>query len=123
MYPTWRFCTCDTEYWSFTENHIGKRFWTEILPFFKSLETQTWNEILVKARDNNHPIQADELSHKAQKRLSQLHIEAESIVSLRVSGTHRVYGYFSEFSFCILWYDDDHGDNNECVCRSRLKHT
>lgn len=26
-------------------------------------------------------------------------------------------------SMVFAWYDDDHGDNNKCVCRSRLKHT
>ncbi|CUP62134.1 Uncharacterized phage-associated protein [Anaerostipes hadrus] len=32
-------------------------------------------------------------------------------------------GYMVEKVFNILWYDDNHGDNNRCVCRSYLKHT
>lgn len=59
----------------------------------------------------------------AQDRLFEKRIEAESLISLRLTGTHRLYGYMTGRVFNILWYDDDHGDNAECVCRSRLKHT
>lgn len=59
----------------------------------------------------------------AQKRLAQRHIEQDSIISLRLSATHRIYGYITGAVFNILWYDGNHGDNATCVCRSRLKHT
>lgn len=59
----------------------------------------------------------------SQERLASKYIEAESLISLRVTGNHRLYGYMTGRVFNVLWYDDDHGDNDKCVCRSRLKHT
>lgn len=56
-------------------------------------------------------------------RLAEKYIELDSIISLRLTGKHRLYGYIQKSTFYVLWYDDNHGDNNECVCRSNLKHT
>lgn len=97
--------------------------WDEILPRIKALESQTWNEILVRDKKLNHSINVEELSKIAQDRLANRFIEAESLISLRVTGNHRIYGYMTGRVFNILWYDDDHGDNKTCVCRSHLKHT
>ena len=50
-------------------------------------------------------------------------IEAESLISLRLTGNHRLYGYMTGRVFNVLQYDNNHGDNSTCVCRSYLKHT
>jgi len=121
--PAWSFSNIDQDMWSFTQQHIGDFIWTEILPRLKSLETQTWSEILVRDKKMNHSINVYELNKTAQDRLTEKYIEAESLISLRITGNHRLYGYMSGRVFNILWYDDDHGDNNTCVCRSYLKHT
>ncbi len=102
---------------------MGSLFWTEILPRLKSLESQTWSEILVRDKKQNHSLDLSELNKVAQDRLASKYIEAESLISLRVTGSHRLYGYMTGRVFNVLWYDDDHGDNSTCVCRSRLKHT
>ena len=39
--------------WPFTQEHIGELIWTEIVPRLKALESQTWNEILVKDKKQN----------------------------------------------------------------------
>jgi hypothetical protein len=121
--PAWSFANADQDMWSFTQAHIGNLIWTEILPRLKALETQTWNEILVKDKKQNHSINVQDLSKAAQNRMVAKYIEAESLISLRVTGNHRLYGYMIGRVFNILWYDDDHGDNSTCVCRSYLKHT
>ncbi len=121
--PAWTFANSDQEMWPFTQEHIGELIWDEILPRLKALESQTWNEILVRDKKLNHSINVEELSKIAQDRLANRFIEAESLISLRVSGNHRIYGYMTGRVFNILWYDDDHGDNKTCVCRSHLKHT
>lgn len=121
--PAWCFVNSDQENWAFTKEHIGELIWTEILPRLKSLETQTWSEILVKNKKQNHSIDIRELNKTAQNRLAGRYIEAEFLISLRLTGNHRIYGYMTGKVFNILWYDDDHGDNNTCVCRSCLKHT
>lgn len=121
--PAWRFLNSDDEMWSFSANHIGERIWLEIIPHLKAFESQTWGEILINSKKQNHSIKVDALNKAAQDRLSSKYIEAESLISLRLTGNHRLYGYMTGNVFNILWYDDNHGDNKTCVCRSHLKHT
>ena len=123
QHPSWNFNGCDEEKWASTEACVGDLFWTELLPHLKSWETQTWSQILVDAKKQNHAIVTERLNPIAQKRLAERFIEAESIISLRISGTHRIYGYMVGAVFHILWYDFEHGDNPLCVCRSYKKHT
>ncbi len=121
--PTWLFNNADQKMWAFTKEHIGELLWTEILPRLKAFESQTWREILIYDKKKNHSLNLDKLNKKAQERLLEKYIEAESIISLRINGSHRLYGYMTGSTFNILWYDDDHGNNDNCVCRSYLKHT
>lgn len=121
--PAWSFANADREMWPFTQEHVGERIWTELIPRLEALETQTWNEILVRDKKQNHSIALESLSKLAQDRVAEKYIEAESLISLRMTGNHRLYGYMSGRVFNILWYDDNHGDNSTCVCRSFLKHT
>ena len=99
------------------------QFSTKIFPRLQAFETQTWNEILIHNKKQNHPLDLTKLNKAAQIRLASRHIEVESLISLRINSTHRLYGYMTGRVFNILWYDDDHGNNNTCVCRSHLKHT
>lgn len=121
--PAWSFANSDQEMWSLTQEHIGALIWTEILPRLKSLESQTWSEILVRDKKQNHSINVENLNKIAQARLAAKYIEAEALISLRLTGSHRLYGYMTGRVFNVLWYDDNHGDNCTCVCRSYLKHT
>ncbi|MCI8639145.1 MAG: hypothetical protein HFG41_08395 [Coprococcus sp.] len=121
--PAWSFANSDQDMWSFTKEHVGELIWTEILPRLKALESQTWNEILVKSKKQNHSINVEDLNKVAQERLGAKYIEAESLISLRITGNHRLYGYMTGRVFNVLWYDDDHGDNKTCVCSSHLGHT
>ena len=122
-HPAWNFNSCDSGRWGFTQEQIGDTFWSEILPFFKALETKTWSDILLQSKKQNHSIDIQSLNPDAAKRLAERFIEQESIISLRLNGTHRIYGYMVEHVFNILWYDAEHGDNAFCVCRSHKKHT
>lgn len=117
--PSWCFRLCDKEYWTFD----AEDFMNEILPKLKDWEGQTWNEILVKANKQNHSIDAEKLNKVAKERLEMRQLEAAAIVSLRLNGTHRLYGYRIGSVFYVLWYDKDHGDNDICVCRSHKKRT
>lgn len=121
--PAWTFANLDQEMWTFSREHIGDLIWSKILPRLKALETQTWGEILLTNKKQNHLLDMNVLNKVAQDRLASKYIEAESLISLRITGKHRLYGYMSGRVFNILWYDDNHGDNSTCVCRSRHKHT
>ena len=122
-HPAWNFAASDRTMWPFSQDNAGGVFWGEILPFMKSLEAMTWQEILSRANNNHHFINPDSLNKVAQDRLTALHVEAESIMSLRLTGTHRLYGYMEGAVFHVLWYDPEHGDNDTCVCRSHRRHT
>lgn len=89
----------------------------------QALETQKWSDILLTSKKQNHSIELDKLNKVARDRLAEKMIEAEAIVSLRFTATHRLYGFMVGSVFNVLWYDDDHGDNKDCVCRSYKKHT
>ena len=119
--PAWSFANCDQIMWAFTKEHIGD-LWEEIFPRLQALESQTWGEILVKNKKMNHSINIENLNKVARDRLAERYIEYDSLISLRVTGNHRLYGYTIGRVFNILWYDDNHGNNNSCVCRSNLKH-
>ncbi|MBR3469107.1 MAG: hypothetical protein IKH28_05355 [Lachnospiraceae bacterium] len=121
--PAWTFNNVDQELWAFSKEHVGDAFWNEILPKLQAWESQTWREILLSAKKQNHSINTNDLSKKAQDRLTSKYIEPESLISLRLGGTHRLYGYMTGRVFNVLWYDDDHGDNDTCVCRAYLKNT
>ena len=122
-HPSWNFSSCDKKYWELNCEGVHKIFWDEILPRLQEWETQTWNEILIGAKKQNHSIDVKALSKRASDRLIELHIEAEALLSLRLNGTHRIYGYMNRAVFHILWVDLEHGDNQNCVCRSHKKHT
>lgn len=123
-HPSWNFSMCDSDgAWAFCQKRLSDTFWTTVFPKLKDFESMTWSEIIVKANKQNHSIDVDSLNKVAQDKLAKLHIEAESLLSLRLRGTIRLYGFMVGPVYSILWYDDDHGDNNTCVCRSSLKHT
>lgn len=123
-HPSWSFSAYDEKgQWAFNQARLNQRFWSDILPKLKNFETMTWRHILLEGKKGNHSIQIDQLSKAAQKRLKELQIDTDCLVSLRLGGVLRLYGFLSRSTFVILWFDDDHGDNDTCVCRSYLKHS
>lgn len=124
MHPAWNFNRTDKEgSWSITETSAGEDFWSIILPRLSELEKLIWSEILIVAKKENHSIPVEGLNRCAQKRLSELNLDIEEVVSLRINGTYRLYGFLSVATYVLLWYDKNHGDNDTCVCRSRLRGT
>ena len=79
-----------------------------------AIEPKTPCPVLYGIRSNN----VEALNKCARDRLAERMIEYEAIYSLRITGKHRLYGYIIGSTFNLLWFDDDHGDNDNCVCRS-----
>ena len=126
FHPSWSFSSCDIDEtipWSFCKNRLINDFWDIIFQKLREFESMTWGQIFINGKKQNHSIILSELNKCARDRLNELHIEAEAIYSLRLGSTLRIYGYMVQHTYCILWYDDNHGDNNTCVCRATLKHT
>lgn len=123
QHPAWNFSSCDKEYWML-DGECGRAcFWDEILPRLKGLESMTWKEIFLEGKKQNHSIPVEDLNKGAQDRLADMYNDAESIISLRLNGTHRLYGFMTGAVFNILWFDPDHGDNTYCVVQSHKRHT
>lgn len=119
---SWRFSTADGEYWSiFKDGAEGKTICAEIAGFLMDMESQRWSYWLTVNKKKCHEIEVEGLTKRAQKRLSDLCIEVESVLVMHLEGTHCLYGYLIRGICYVLWYDENHGDNEECVCRS-FKH-
>ena len=126
LHPSWCFSECDTDEacgWALHKARLTDTFWDFVLPKLREFESMTWGEILIDAKKQNHSISLDGLNKAARERLAELRIEAEDVYSLRLGGRIRLYGLLIGSSYHIVWYDDNHGDNDTCVCRSNLKHT
>ena len=67
-----------------------------ILPRLKEWEARTWNEILIRSKKENHSIDTKSLNKVAQERLEALMIEAKAVISLRMSGTYRLYVRYAD---------------------------
>ena len=107
-HPSWSFASADQEGpWAFSID------W----------EKMTWQDIFLAAKKQNHHIPTEQLNKRAMDRLKELQLFPEDLLSLRLGGTLRLYGFLSGPVYVILWYDDNHGDNDTCVCRSYKKHT
>lgn len=121
--PSWNFSSCDKQCWNIYSDNVQALFWEEIFPYLQNLESRTWADILIKSKKQNHSIEVNSLNKDAINRLEELYIEAESIISLRITATHRIYGFMNGAVYNILWIDLYHGDNDTCVCRSKKKYT
>lgn len=123
---SWSFSLCDIDpsiRWSFCKARLSDTFWDVIIPKMREFESMTLAEIFVQAKKQHHRIDVTKLAPEAVARLTELHIEAEAVHSLRLGGQLRLYGILDGSTYSIIWYDEDHGNNKTCVCRSNLHHT
>lgn len=123
---SWSFALCDRDpscRWSFCKERLSDCFWDVILPKLRDFESMTVSDIFISAKKQNHGINVNKLSRDAVSRLADMKIEAEAVHSLRLGGKLRLYGILDGSVYSIIWYDDDHGDNQTCVCCSTMLHT
>ena len=91
----------------------------QILQKLGNFETQTWNNLIIEGKKNNHSVLIEDLCKAARDRLTQLNQDdIEALVSLHLSGKERIWGIRDKYIFKILWWDPDHQ-----VCPSPKKHT
>lgn len=113
--PSWNFSKCDFGHqkWSLKNSDI----FTDIIPKLISFEQRKWGEI-VSDKKHNHWIDCSVLSKEARDRLNELNLYYDSLFSLRLNGTLRLFGYIENGIFYIIWYDPDHE-----ICPAHKKHT
>ncbi len=98
---------------------IGHEKLNEIRQKLSQFEAKSWSEILIKDKHWNHTISVDDLCKDAQDRLVQIdQDDVEELISLRLSGSERIWGIRDRDILKILWWDPDHQ-----VCPSPKKHT
>ncbi len=73
-----------------------------------NFETMSWSEILVASKKQNHSIGVQDLAKRAQDRLDEIGLTLDEVVSLRLSGKERVFGYLDNGVLVLLWWDPDH---------------
>ncbi len=84
-----------------------------------SFESMTWSQILVDGEKQNHSVRVSDLQAYARRRLDELKILQDELISLRVTGKERIWGYpAGGGTLTVLWWDPEHQ-----VCRSIKKHT
>jgi hypothetical protein len=115
-YPVWRVEHLESEGpwdWQCLDRNS---FFFDILPKIQNFERMFWRDILNR---NNHEISVSQISKEAQKRLAELNLDdVDTLVSLRLTGTQRIWGIRVENIFKVLWWDPQHQ-----VYPSLLKHT
>lgn len=115
MHPSWNFSKSDLQNtkWSL----YNSDFLNEVLPKLIDFERRIWSDI-VSDKKYNHWIDTSNLIKEAQDRLIELKIFYDSLFSLRLTGTVRLFGYIENGIYYIIWYDQNHE-----ICPSNKKHT
>lgn len=73
------------------------------------LESRTWKEILYQDGYRNHFIRVDRLCPEARDRLQVIgQDDIDSVMSLGVTQTGRVFGIMEHNVMKVLWWDPDH---------------
>ena len=121
--PSWSFNRADKDSsWAFTQDKLGDEFWSKIYPKLISFEQQNWGDI-VAPQKTSHFVDVNKCNKCARDRLDELRITEQELLSLRLEGTIRIYGIRPKSTMFILWYDNDHGDNDTCVYKSNKSYT
>ncbi len=88
---------------------------SEIIPKLKDYETQTWGEV---EGSRNHSVDVENCVKMATSRLAEIDVYEDSLFSLRLTGTNRIWGIKDVAILRILWWDPNHE-----VCPSQKKGT
>ena len=114
-HPIWRFAMFDhSSKWPLPAD--AEKL-VEIIKKLGNHESQTWAQI--KSTKKSHFVAIHKLIKPAQDRLADLSLDdLESLFSLRLSGTERIWGILESNILKILWWDPEHE-----ICPSHLRNT
>lgn len=97
-------------------------FWNTLYPKFKDIESKKWKELEMeqfgkKGKSKNHWVEVQKIIKPAQDRLKELKLDdIDSLYSIRITATQRIWGIRVQNYFQLLWYDFEH-----LVCPSQKK--
>jgi hypothetical protein len=133
MSPSWRFSRADFEHkeWSILDSHediiedpsvasgttilhqFSKSIDHNLLDALKDRESTTWGAIVTASGGrsrgtNSHHIPMHELIKEAQNRAIEIGLVEDELFSLRLDGTHRVFGVLEDSVLNVIWFDRKH---------------
>lgn len=108
-----------TPLWSFARGDFngpwpptGEQFGKVVIPKLAEYETHRWADIQRATHGHrgskSHQIEVTKFEKDPRDRLAEIHVDEDSLFSLRLSGKQRVYGIRRGRVLEILWYDPDH---------------
>lgn len=131
--PSWRFSRADIEHhkWSILDSHedvvqdpndseeaiilhkFSKSIDCILLDSLKARESTTWGELLTQTGGrrhgtNSHNIPMSDMIKEAQLRATSIGLVEDGLLSLRLDGTHRVFGIMESGVLNIIWFDREH---------------
>lgn len=107
QYPHWKFFRCDWDHSEWGWHSISTTKWLEIVRKLANYETMSWGEI---EGPNSHTVSvADCPNFDTMRRLEELLLDdVDTLFSLRITGTERIFGIFDGDALLLLWYDPNH---------------
>ena len=95
---------------------ISRADLADVVAHLSSLESMTWNDIVVTARKHNHFCEVEELSKPARDIIAADWRGVDQILSIRLTNLKRIWGVVEEGVLYVVWWDPEHQ-----VYRSTLK--
>lgn len=107
--PSWRFSLIDHDHELWGWDKIkDSELMSIIKTHLKSFEKLTWAAIKA-TKHHHHEIELKKFSRDAKKRLEDLKLEdTDSLFSLRLASTIRLYGIRDGSIYKIIWHDPHH---------------
>ncbi len=111
----WHFHRLDNPHAQWGWQKLRPADWRDILSHLISFEGLTWARLKEQAGGrrrgtNHHSIEIAEFTAAARRRLSELHLdEFDSLFSLRITNTLRLYGIRDGRVLQLVWHDPHHG--------------
>lgn len=111
----WQFFRLDRPHADWGWDKLRPQEWRDILAHLVAFEGMTWAAIKLQAGGrrrgtNHHPIEIAEFNKPARDRLEEMHLDDyESLFSLRITNTLRLYGIRDGRVLQIVWHDPYHG--------------
>lgn len=131
--PAWRFSRADVDHpeWSILDSHedvvkdpndpnealilhqFSQSIDRSLLDSLKARESTTWGELLTQSGGrrkgtNSHNIPMNNMIKEAQERATEIGLVEDGLLSLRLDGTHRVFGIMDGGVLNIVWFDREH---------------
>ena len=108
QYPSWRISVLEMVD-PFGWHQVSREKVLDIRQKLANFESMTWGEILIKGKQNHHPVPVDQIVRPAQDRLREIgQDDVDDLISLRLAGRERVWGILEGSVLKVLWYDPQH---------------